>query len=234
MYSTTKTRGQSVSKLNTTSAFEEDEIAAMTSTPRAELVVRSQSTDMSKPTTGFEDFSAVAEQMSLLALDQRSAMQVIKLSFQKMNSLMDKQADLVEKQSKLISMQMKVFERMDGLFSASKKVNVENSNNVGPLAMTESPESTTITMKMFLEEENPEILECDKKQDSVTENKENLAVPTSKSLSLYRSMRSQMNCLKTPTTKQGLVRQSIETPNTILSNRVHNQLENLFETSETE
>ena len=65
------------------------------------------------------------------------------------------------------------------------------------------------------------------------ENVQVLAEKTCKPLLMFSDMKSQLKCLKTPTVLK-IKPRTAETPNTALSNTVHNQLENLYETSETD
>lgn len=197
------------SQFNSTAAFEEVEIAALTSTPHPERSVR-------RPLL----MSSSNDEVQLFLSEQRSVMQAIKLTFQKMNSVLDSQ--------------LQVNLETVGLLKEIRKgqCNFQFNSMLNPTSKsTENADfGVSCSEKISLCPNNLEFekLSFKKLSPCKEDDKENVAL-SFKPDSLYRDMKSQLGCLKTPTVLRRAKPMSVETPNTYLSNTLHHQLESLFE-----
>lgn len=197
---------QSQGSLDSTAVFEEVEVATLTSTPHPlQKLINTES---------WQEASEVGEQFKGLIAEHRSLMQVMKLSFQKMNTLM-------ESQTKVNLAVVEMIQEMKGRVlsndSGTQLSDISNFENPSSLNFSNHHNMTKKILTPVLEE-----------------GKENTReVPSRKSLSMYLGMKSEINCLKTPLAKTTKPKAS-ETPNTVLSNTVQHQLEELFETSQTD
>lgn len=195
--STPKSSLTSMAQLNSTDAFEEAEIDAMTSTPHPTGSARLSASHAS--TMDLRDF---AEQ-------QRFMMQVLKLSFQKMNKLADSQLAL----NLLLADVLKELKSRQGSDNLA-----QNTRN----------------------EPQPKLGECNGDMPlnvlapSQEDNKENFSGHLLRPDHIFNAMKSELRCLKTPTVLKSGGHLVPDTPNTLLSNTVHHQLEDLFESSEPE
>lgn len=197
---TTRADKKKTAELNSTAAFEGEEIAALTSTPHPER----KSKSVVPSSSSAAENSELADQMKLFIMDQRSVMQAVKLSFQKMNSVMDRMNTLLEKLNVEVD-------------SQAELMLVKKSGTL--LGVAEGNAGSAVQSNLALNDD----------KENVHVNGQSIQ----KSLSMFCDMKSQLNCLKTPTAFRTRPL-SAETPNTILSNVVHNQLENLYETNETD
>lgn len=199
--------------LNSTDIFEEDEKAVLVPTPHIK-------TNQSGPSS--MDSNYLAEQISLLILDQRSLMEGVKLTLSKMNTVIDTLND--------VNVNLKQLLQSGKVEGGQKSENVtfvgaDSTLNVNGNASANIKPAAKPMLRRNHQVLSPTI-------ESEDENKENFVKPLRKSIYLYRKIKSEASFLKTPLECRTERPRTADTPNTVLSNTICNQLENLFESSD--
>ncbi|KAK3930831.1 Bifunctional protein GlmU [Frankliniella fusca] len=196
-------------QLNSTAAFEDVEIAVLTSTPHPERISKRILLSTDKD-----------QQLKLFLSEQRSVMQAMKLSFQKLNLVLDSQLQVNLETTNLL----KQIKESQGSFQFNPVTNnVLNSKDNLALVSSEKVSCNNFEPDKF----------SFKMLSPCQEDKENVSIQRPiRPEYLYREMKSQLACLKTPTTIRKSGPMCAETPQTYLSNAVHHQLETLFDDSE--